>query len=318
MPYNFDPELEVALPFLPVPGVPVDIATSREMMAAVVDVMNANVDLSGLTVDDHHIRASDPDRDILVRVYSPDIDSGLRPGVLDIHGGGFTTGSVALQHGMVSNIAREVDAVVATVEYRLAPEDPFPAGLEDCYATLEWLHRESESLGIDQSRIAILGGSAGGGLAAALALLSRDRKGPPICFQLLAIPELDDRLETVSMRTFVDTPVFDRTGAEQSWNAYLGSERGEVPYYAAPSRAPDLSGLPSAFISTMEFDPLRDEGILYGLRLLEAGVAVELHQYPGTFHGSAMVTDADVSLRQTAETVDVLRRALRHPPAPTS
>lgn len=293
-----------------------DIAASREMMSSVIDAMNADVDVSGLLIEDHLIEASDPRRDVLIRVYRPETESGLRPGILDIHGGGFITGSVALQHGTVTKIAREVDAVVATVEYRLAPEHPFPAGLDDCYVALEWMHRESETLGIDRSRLAVLGGSAGGGLAAALALLSRDRGGPALSFQFLAIPELDDRLTTASMQAFLDTPVFSRAGAEQSWAAYLGDETAEVSHYAAPSRATDLVGLPPAFISTMEFDPLRDEGILYGLRLLEAGVAVELHQYPGTFHGSAMVADADVSIRQTQETIDVLRRALRRP-APT-
>jgi acetyl esterase len=313
--YNIDPELQAVLPFLPVSATPLDIAESREMMSAVIDAMNADVDVSGLVVEDHLITASDPQREILVRVYQPETESGPRPGILDIHGGGFTTGSVALQHGAVAKIAREVDAVVATVEYRLAPEYPFPAGLEDCYAALEWTHRRSSDLGIDPTRIAVLGGSAGGGLAAALALLTRDRGGPPLCFQFLAVPELDDRLTTTSMQAFVDTPVFNRGGAEQSWSAYLGDDRSDISYYAAPSRATDLGGLPPAFISTMEFDPLRDEGILYGLRLLEAGVAVEMHQYPGTFHGSAMVADADVSQRQTAETMDVLRRALRRSPA---
>jgi acetyl esterase len=311
MAYDFDPDLRDAIPLLPIQDGPTDVVATREMMASVIEMMNADVDASGLVIEDHRVEASDPAREVLVRVYTPESDADLRPGILDIHGGGFTTGNVDLQHGAVTGIAREVDAVVATVEYRLAPEDPFPAGLEDCYAALQWFHRESERLGVDPERIAVLGGSAGGGLAAALALLTRDRGGPSLCFQLLAIPELDDRLDTVSMRTFVDTPIFNRTGAEQSWESYLGSDRGEVSPYAAPSRATDLAGLPSAFISTMEFDPLRDEGILYGLRLLEAGVAVELHQYPGTFHGSAMIVDADVSKRQTAETVDVLRRALR-------
>jgi acetyl esterase len=311
MPYRFDPELAAAIPFLPVSTEPVDIAASREMMAAVVDMMNEGVDVSGLTIEDRHISGSEPTREILVRVYRPAVESGLRPGILDIHGGGFTTGTVALQHGAVSQMAREVDAVVATVEYRLAPEDPYPAGLDDCYTALEWMTNESSQLGIDPGRIAVFGSSAGGNLAAALALLARDRGGPSLCFQYLGIPELDDRLSTVSMQSFVDTPIFSRSGAVQSWEAYLGSDRPNVTCYAAPARATDLRGLPPAFISTMEFDPLRDEGILYALRLLEAGVPVELHQYPGTFHGSAMIADADVSKRQTTEIIDVLRRALR-------
>jgi acetyl esterase/lipase len=129
---------------------------------------------------------------------------------------------------------------------------------------------------------------------------------------MLHIPELDDRLETPSMRAFVDSPIWNRPLAEQSWNAYLGegADRNAVPYYAAPSRAEDLSGLPPAYISTAENDPLRDEGILYGLALLQAGVSVELHQFPGTYHGSALVTTAEVSKRAQRESAAVLRRAL--------
>jgi acetyl esterase len=310
MSYNFDPELKEAIPFLPTSSEPMDIEASRELMASVIELMNAGVDVNDLVVEDHQIPAENPTREILVRTYRRAESSGLRPGILDIHGGGFTTGSIDLQHGAVANIAREVDAVVATVEYRLAPENPFPAGLEDCYAVLEWMARESDPLGVDPQRIAVFGSSAGGGLAAALALLTRDRGGPALCFQLLGIPELDDRLETPSMCAFVDTPVFNRNGAIQSWDAYLGEHRANVSEYAAPARASDLSGLPSAYISTMEFDPLRDEGILYALRLLAAGVSVELHQYPGTFHGSEMVADADVSKRQLRETSEVLRRVL--------
>jgi acetyl esterase/lipase len=142
----------------------------------------------------------------------------------------------------------------------------------------------------------VYGQSAGGGLAAALSLLARDRGGPSLCFQYLGIPELDDRLETPSMQQFVDTPMWNRPNAVLSWRYYLGHDAdGEVSPYAAPARAADLSGLPPAYVSTMEFDPLRDEGILYALGLLQAGVTVDLHQYPGTFHGSAMVPTAAVS-----------------------
>jgi acetyl esterase/lipase len=205
--------------------------------------------------------------------------------------------------------------VVVAVEYRLAPENPFPCGLEDCYATLQWMAAQADSLAIDTDRVGVYGQSAGGGLAAALALLARDRGGPALCFQFLGIPELDDRLETTSMRQFVDTPMWHRANAIRSWLFYLGDDatRGEVSPYAAPARATDLRGLPPAYVCTMEFDPLRDEGILYALALLQAGVPVELHQYPGTFHGSAMVPTAAVSRRGAAEALEVLRRGLGVP-----
>src|SRR5207247_8429091 len=136
---------------------------------------------------------------------------------------------------------------VVSVDYRLAPEDPFPAGLEDCYAALRWIHDRAEDLGVDRERIGVIGGSAGGGLAAGLALLARDRGGPSLCFQFLGIPELDDRLDTPSMRAFVDTPLWNRPNAELSWPYYLGESTGDVSPYAAPARAPDLRGLPQPY-----------------------------------------------------------------------
>jgi acetyl esterase len=162
-------------------------------------------------------------------------------------------------------------------------------------------------------RLAVVGTSAEGGLAAATALFARDRGGPALCFQMLHIPELDDRLETPSMRTFVDSPLWNRPLAVLSWEAYLGAgaDPADVSPYAAPARATDLSGLPPAYISTAENDPLRDEGILYGLGLLQAGVSVELHQFPGTFHGSALVASAAITQRAQSESLTALRRALR-------
>jgi acetyl esterase/lipase len=150
-------------------------------------------------------------------------------------------------------------------------------------------------------------------LCAALALLARDRGGPAIAFQYLGVPEIDDRLETPSMRAFVDTPLWNRPLAELSWDRYLGAGvRGteNVPVYAAPARATDLGNLPPAYISAMEFDPLRDEGIAYAQALLAAGVTVELHLFPGTFHGSRMVQQATLTRRETAEATAVLARAL--------
>jgi acetyl esterase/lipase len=229
-----------------------------------------------------------------------------------IHGGGFVIGSVEAEHAGAVLTAVGLGAVLVSVEYRLAPEHPYPAGLHDCYAALAFLHAEAGALGVDPARIALLGTSAGGGLAAATALLARDRGGPPVCFQMLHIPELDDRLETPSMQQFVDSPLWNRPLAVKSWQFYLGELAGsdDVPIYAAPSRATDLSGLPPAYVSTAENDPLRDEGIAYASAMLQAGVSVELHQFPGTFHGSALVTSAAVSRRAAHEAAVVLRRAL--------
>jgi acetyl esterase/lipase len=250
--------------------------------------------------------------EVALRFYrAKDAQSGPLGCVYEIHGGGFVAGSVQMMDPWCQAVAAVLGVVVVSVEYRLAPEHPFPAAVEDCYAGLMWTAAHAGELGIDPARIAIAGQSAGGGLAAATALLARDRGGPTICFQVLEIPELDDRLETPSMKAFTDTPLWKRPNAVWSWKHYLGPDHeGEVSEYAAPSRAKDLSGLPPAYVSTMEFDPLRDEGLIYAMRLLEAGISVEVHSFPGTFHGSSLVAGAEVSRRGAKEVMDALRRAL--------
>ena len=250
-----------------------------------------------------------------MRIYTPEGLDKTVPGILHIHGGGFVIGDLDSEQGACLALCRGLGVVVVSVDYRLAPETPYPGPLEDCYAALQWTSNNSAQLQIDPARLAVFGLSAGGGLSAATALLARDRGGPPICFQYLGIPELDDRLQTPSMQRFVDTPMWNRPNAELSWDFYLGDQyqRGadDVPYHAAPARAEDLAGLPPAYVSTMEFDPLRDEGVAYALKLLQAGVATELHSFPGTFHGSRLFTTAEISRREAAEMFAVLRRALR-------
>jgi acetyl esterase/lipase len=296
-----------------------DLADPVAARRAFEEILTAiRVDIPGvetLDIDDRTVPGWDGDPDVSVRVYRGRraAGAGVRgPAIVMIHGGGFIIGSVEAEHAGAALTAIGAGAVVVSVEYRLAPEHPYPAGLHDCYAALSFLHAEADALGVDPGRVALLGTSAGGGLAAATALLARDLDGPPVCFQMLHIPELDDRLETPSMQTFVDSPMWNRPLAVQSWRAYLGDLSGapDVPSHAAPARATDLAGLPPAYISTAENDPLRDEGIIYGLRLLQAGVSVELHQFPGTFHGSALVTTAAVSQRAQREAALVLRRAL--------
>ena len=308
----YDPELAPAVPLLPTLSDFSDPVTARAQLEEMIETMSPPLP-EGLDVqfDDRTVPGPDGAPEVAVRIYRPGNAKGVRPGVLYIHGGGFVVGSIQTEHRGALSMAAAADAVVVSVEYRLAPEDPFPAGLEDCYAALSWLAANAGTLGVDAQHIAVMGSSAGGGLAAGLALLTRDRGGPRLCFQLLGIPELDDRLETASMRAFTDTPLWNRPNAEKSWQAYLGDGGGEVSSYAAPARAKDLGGLPPAYVSTMEFDPLRDEGIRYASRLLEAGVSVELHQYPGTFHGSHMIASAEVSKRTVAEMNDALRRGLR-------
>jgi acetyl esterase/lipase len=308
----YDPEIAPVVPLLPTVSDFSDVPAMRSQLAKMIAAFSPPdpPDL-GVRCEDRTLPGPPGAPDVGVRIYRPEGSDGPRPGVLYIHGGGFIVGSIETEHAGATAAAAGAEAVIVSVEYRLAPEDPFPAGLEDCYAALLWLASQADALGVDERHIGVMGSSAGGGLAAAVALLARDRAGPALCFQLLGIPELDDRLDTPSMRAFTDTPLWNRPNAEASWRYYLGDTPGEVSHYAAPARAKDLTGLPPAYISTMEFDPLRDEGIRYAARLLEHGVSVELHQFPGTFHGSHLVGQAGVSKRTIAEMNGALRRGLR-------
>ncbi|MFE3827517.1 alpha/beta hydrolase [Streptomyces sp. NPDC059092] len=252
--------------------------------------------------------------DVRVRVYTPAEQQGERPGLLYIHGGGFVLGSVALSDAHCLRIAERAGTTVVSVDYRRAPDDRFPAAVEDCYAALVWTAENATELAIDPRRLGIMGESAGGGLAAAVTLMARDRGGPALCFQLLAAPEIDDRLDTPSMRAYHDTPGWNRPSAELSWDLYLGEGlRGgdQVSAYAAPARVENLSGLPPAFVTAGQFDPLRDEDINYAQRLAQAGVPTELRLYPGTFHGSHMVTEAAITQRMFSDQTEALRRGLR-------
>ena len=310
--YALDPELEKILPLLPTLDFS-DVEKIRAMRGARGDLVGAAQDRDDVTKQDRTVPGRQGDPDVPIRIYRPKAEAeGLRAAVYEIHGGGFVMGSIDMMDPWCQRLAAEIGAVVVSVEYRLAPEHPFPAGLDDCYAGLVWMSENAAELGVDPARIAIAGQSAGGGLAAGTALMARDRGGPDLCFQLLEIPELDDRLDTPSMKAFTDTPLWNRPNAIWSWKHYLGADHeGEPSPYAAPARAKDLAGLSPAYVSTMEFDPLRDEGILYAMRLMEAGVSVELHSFPGTFHGLSLLPGAEVSKRGVSEVIAALERRLR-------
>ncbi len=310
--YPIDPELVPILDVLPDDLDMSDPAALQAGRNAREIFFAQTPDRDDVVKEDHQVpgRAGDPD--VTLRIYrAKEAPAGPLACVYEIHGGGFVAGSIQMMDPWCQAVAAELRCVVVSVEYRLAPEHPFPAAIEDCYAGLVWTAGNAVELGIDPARIAIAGQSAGGGLAAATVLLARDRGGPAPCFQVLEIPELDDRLETPSMKAFTDTPLWNRPNAVWSWKHYLGADHtGEVSEYAAPSRAKDLSGLPPAYVSTMEFDPLRDEGLLYAMRLLEAGVSVEVHNFPRTFHGSSLVAGAEVSRRGAREVMEALARVL--------
>jgi len=309
MTYAFDPEIAAAVSMLPDMR-NADVATQRAITAKVFAQLP--VDTTGVTIEDRLVPGAPGDPDVRIRIYRPAYE-WVPAAIYDVHGGGFIVGDLEMNHGANVRLARELGIVVVSVDYRLAPETPFPGPLEDAYAGLLWTAKHADELGIDPRRIVLHGSSAGGGICAGLALLARDRGGPHIAFQFLSVPVLDDYLATGSMTAFTQTPLFNRPLAVTSWDCYLGPNRAggdDVSIYAAPARATDLSGLAPAYISVMEFDPLRDEGIAYAQRLLAAGVTVELHLFPGTFHGSALVEYAAVSRREMAESLAVLRRAL--------
>jgi acetyl esterase len=309
MSYAIDPELLAWLDMMPGFALAnaADLAESRARMTEMLAHMPQYAPERELVVSDEVVPGSP---DVPVRVYARADREGASPGLLFIHGGGFVVGTAAMNDSSCMEFADKLGIVVVSVEYRLAPEHPFPAATDDTYAALTWMANKATELGIDPERIGIAGISAGGGIAAGVALMARDRGGPALCFQYLDVPEIDDRLATPSMTTYVDTPMWNQPKAVFSWQSYLGGAQ-EVSVYAAPSRAEDLSGLPPTVVVACQFDPLRDEDIDYAQRLMQAGVPTELRAYPGTFHGSPVAVDAAVSKRMAADTVDDLRRGLR-------
>ena len=225
-----------------------------------------------------------------VRVYVVNLRASgpPRPGILHIHGGGFVVGSALGWIRCAQEVAAALDCVVVSVDYRLAPETRFPGALEDNYAALKWLYANAARLGIDRSRIAVMGESAGGGHAAMLAIASRDRGEIPRCYQALVYPMLDDRTGSTRktpphQSAFIWTPANNRFG----WGALLGVAAGSprVPYGSVPARLEDLRGLPPAFIGVGSIDLFVDEDIDYARRLANAGVPVTLNVVPGAFHG---------------------------------
>ena len=230
-----------------------------------------------------------------------------------IHGGGMIIGDNRTGMPSILDHAAELNLAVVSVDYRLAPETPHPGPVEDCYAGLRWTAAHAAELGIDATRLVVGGGSAGGGLAAAVALLARDRGGPALAGQLLICPMLDDRNDTPSSRQMAGLGVWDRTANEVGWTALLGDARGgpDVSPYAAPARAADLSGLPPAFIDVGSAETFRDEDVAYAIRIWQAGGVAELHVWPGGSHGfAAMVPGASLSKAAVAAQRSWLRRLL--------
>ena len=252
-----------------------------------------------------------PDISLLI-IRPPGRD--VLPALFHTHGGGMVMGNNRTGLETMIGWVTDPGLVIVSVEYRLAPEHPYPAGVQDCYAGLVWTAEHAGELGIDPERLIIGGGSAGGGLAAACSLMARDRGGPALAAQMLIYPMLDDRLATGSSRELDGEGIWDSGSNLTAWTMLLGERRGgdDVPAYAAPARAADLSGLPPAYLELGSVETLRDEDLDYARRIWAAGGIAELHVWPGGFHAFDLIA-AGTELARAAADVRLgwLRRVLR-------
>lgn len=299
------PEIAKVADAVPIPAINADTLAAVRKSPLVPPV-----EPSGRVESSDHVVGDDPS--VFVRVHRPvAADERPRPCVYSIHGGGYVIGSCDMENPKFDRWCQGFDIVGVSVEYRLAPETPYPGPLEDCYAGLKWTVENAERLGIDPARIGITGTSAGGGLCAALALLVRDRGELQVRFQLLDCPMLDDRQTTPSSQA-EGLIIWSGESNTFGWKSYLGElyGRDDVPYLAAPARAADLSGLPEAYVCVGGADGFRDEDIHYAMRLYGAGVPTELHVYPGAPHGVMLFAHTDVARRYNRDIEDWLRRQL--------
>ena len=251
-----------------------------------------------------------PESDLPIRVYTPNDAGSEAPCLLYFHAGGWINGSLDGSDGICRHIANETSCVVISVDYRLAPEHPFPAGFEDCYAATEYVANNPEMFGIDPDRLAVGGCSAGGNLAAALSLAARDRNGPEICHQLLAYPVLGLSFDTDSYRENASGYMLNRAGMKSMWKLYLQTSYHTENPYAVPLRAKTFDNLPSATVVTAGFDPLRDDGMAYVDRLKNAGVPVSHRNFEDMIHGFIEMTHT-IDLTRGHEALDHIGDQLR-------
>lgn len=258
---------------------------------------------AGMQVEDRFMSAApDADCDIPVRVYRS-ADAPPRPAcVAYFHGGGFMKGDLETSDAVAWGIAQSTGAVVVSVDYRLAPEHPYPAAFDDCYAVLEHLASGESGIAIDGARLGVWGDSAGGCLATAVCLAARDRNGPKIAVQALNYPCLDDDVTSDSYVRYADAPGLTKSAMDKYWSWYLGDRRPSADPYAVPARATDLANLPPAHIHIAQFDPLADDGRRYAEALERAGVEVRLRCAQRMIHGAlrARFTGADAAAEYEA------------------
>lgn len=292
---DLDPELASIVPDL----TPEVIALIRETG------LTGPVELSDAVERTDHVVSADPH--VVVRVHRPIGVDGPLQALYSIHGGGYVVGSYEMDDATFDRLCPELGIIGVSVEYRLAPEHPYPAAIDDCEAGLRWMLEHAEDLGIDPGRVGITGVSAGGGLCTALGIRARDA-GLPVRFQLLDCPMLDDRLTTGSSQ-LDGLAIWSRASNEVGWASYLGDlAGGDVPADAAPARAEDLRGLPPSYVCVGGADGFRDEDIDFAQRLMAAGVETELHVYPGVPHGVRLWVGSEPARRYGADQVDWLGR----------
>ncbi|WP_327726815.1 alpha/beta hydrolase [Streptomyces sp. NBC_00487] len=316
-PPPFDPELVPVLTELahtmPPAVLPEMIPALRAFMAATAPTDDELHRGGAIDFTERRVPGPEGAPEISLLICRPAGSTGPRPAVYFTHGGGMILGDNRNLIGEMLDWVQELGVVLVSVEYRLAPEHPFPAGLEDVYAGLRWTVDHADELGVDPGRLVVSGPSAGGGLTAALTLLARDLDGPVPAGQLLVCPMLDDRNDSLSAHQMAGVGAWDRTANDTGWTALLGERRGgpDVTAYASPARAEDLSGLPPLFIDVGSAETFRDEVVAYASRVWQAGGEAELHVWPGGFHGfDALAPDAELSKRARAARAAWLRRTL--------
>lgn len=316
MDYVLDPELAAVAAALPRMDLS-DLASAREAERLLVGNLPTYEARTPLSIQDITVPGGQNAADVSARVYAPAEPSPPHARAAVPPRRRVCDGRAALADSTARMIVEGSGVIIVAVDYRLAPEHPYPAGLEDSYAVLQWAVDNGEKYGIDTDRLGVLGESAGGGLAAALTLLARDRHGPRLTAQFLDAPTIDDCLNTPSMRTLPDTPAWQSSNSPHSWRYYLlgTAEPGsaDVPIYAAPARAmvDDLSGLPPAFVMAYQVDPTRDEVLDYARQLIQAGVPTEVHHYPGAFHMAHIIPGTAIGARMIAERIEAIRRMMR-------
>ncbi len=310
----------VDLELLPlIDGFP-EVSLTRESLPqtrALLNAVNAQAlsalpEFPDIAVSEHYAPGPQNAPDVRVLMYRPKGVSTLTPALLWMHWGAYLFGSADWAEAQLKNIVAATGYTAIAVDFRLAPETHAPGQVEDCYAALKWVYTNANELGVDATRIAIGGDSAGGGLTAGLALLTRDRGEVPLVFQLLIYPMLDDRTVTaVNPHPYTGEYTWTAESNRFAWTALLGQEPGgsNVSPYAAPARADHLEGLPPAFIAAGALDLFLEEDLEYARRLLRAGVPTELHVYPGAVHGFTLAANARISESLFHESLNALKRA---------